>query len=67
MQRKLTITVDEDVYAGLHQVIGRHRIRRFLNDLAKPHVTLKGLGEAYRAMAEDEEREREAAESSEGP
>ena len=38
---------------------GRQRISRFLNELAKPHVTLKGLEEAYRAMAEDEERERE--------
>jgi predicted CopG family antitoxin len=66
MQRKLTITVDEDVYAGLHRVIGRQRISRFLNDLARPHVTLKGLEEAYRAMAEDEEREQEAAEWSEG-
>jgi hypothetical protein len=66
MRRKLTITVDEDVYAGLHRVIGRQLISRFLNDLARPHVTRRGLEEAYRAMAEDEEREREAAEWSEG-
>ena len=66
LRRKLTITVDEDVYAGLHRVVGRQRISRFLNDLAKPHVTRTGLEEAYRAMAEDEEREREAAEWSEG-
>lgn len=62
MSKKLTITVEDEVYAGLHSVIGRRRISRFLNDLARPHVTGHDLAEAYRAMAADEEREREAAE-----
>jgi hypothetical protein len=64
--KKLTITVDDEVYAGLHDVIGRRRISRFLNDLARPHVTRRDLDEAYREMAADEEREREAMEWSEG-
>ncbi len=38
MQKKLTITIDEEVYKGLHAVIGRGRISRFLEDLARPHV-----------------------------
>jgi hypothetical protein len=54
--------VEDDVYDGLHAIIGRRRISRFLNDLARPHVTERELAEAYRAMAADEEREREAAE-----
>jgi len=62
MARKLTITVDDEVYAGLHSVIGRRRISRFLNDLARPHVLHGDLAEGYKAMAADEEREREAAE-----
>ena len=62
MTKKLTITVEDDVYDGLHAIIGRRRISRFLNDLARPHVTRRELAEAYRAMAADEEREREAAE-----
>jgi predicted CopG family antitoxin len=62
MPRKLTITVEDDVYAGLYSVIGRRRISRFLNDLARPHVTGHDLAEGYRAMAADAEREREAAE-----
>jgi hypothetical protein len=37
--KKLTITVDDDVYEGLHRVIGGRRISRFLNALARPHVT----------------------------
>lgn len=66
MRRKLTITVDEEVYAGLHKVIGRRRISRFLNDLARPHVAPGDLAEGYRAMAADEEREREAEAWTEG-
>jgi len=62
MTKKLTITVDDEVYEGLHGLIGRRRISRFLNDLARPHVTRHGLAEGYRAMARDEAREKEAAE-----
>jgi predicted CopG family antitoxin len=62
MSKKLTITVEDEVYHGLHSVVGRRRISRFLNDLARPHVTRRDLVEAYRAMAADEQREREATE-----
>jgi len=62
MSKKLTITVDDDVYEGLHQVVGRRRISRFLNDLARPHVMVQDLIEGFRAMAADEEHEREAQE-----
>ena len=60
MARKLTITVDVEVYDGLHSVIGRRRISRFLNDLARPHVTDQDLTAGYAAMAADAEREAEA-------
>jgi hypothetical protein len=66
MQKKLTISVDAEVYAGLHTVIGRRRISRFLNDLARPHVTSAGMEAAYRSMAADEAREAAALEWSEG-
>ena len=66
VRKKLTITVEEKVYDGLHRVIGRRHISRFLNDLVKPHVVDDFLEEGYRAMAADEEREREAAEWNEG-
>jgi predicted CopG family antitoxin len=62
MAKKLTITVEDEVYEGLHRVIGARRISRFLNDLARPHVTARDLEESYRAMAADEAREREAEE-----
>lgn len=66
MQKKLTITVHEDVYAALHRVVGRGRISRFLEDLARPHVLRPDLETAYREMAQDNQREAEAHEWSEG-
>ena len=54
MVRKLTITVDEDVYEGLHTRVGRRRISRFVNDLVRPLVSEAALLESYRAMAADE-------------
>ena len=66
MQKKLTITVDADVYDGLHAVIGRRKISRFLSDLARPHVVGKDLRAGYAAMAADETREREASDWAEG-
>lgn len=66
MQKKLTITVDSEVYDGLHTVIGRRRISRFINDLARPLVVGQDLRAGYAAMAADEERETEAEEWSEG-
>ena len=60
MPKKLTITVDAEVYDGLHSVIGRRRISRFLNDLARPHVVGQDLSQGYAAMAADEAREAEA-------
>lgn len=66
MPKKLTITVDADVYDGLHSVVGRRRISRFLNDLARPHVIGQDLSAGYVAMAADEARETEAAAWSEG-
>jgi siroheme synthase (precorrin-2 oxidase/ferrochelatase) len=62
MPKKLTITVDAEVYNGLHTVVGRRRISRFLNDLARPHVVGQDLSAGYEAMAADEAREAEAAE-----
>jgi predicted CopG family antitoxin len=62
MQKKLTITVDEQVYAGLHQVIGRHKISKFIESLVRPHVVSKDLLAAYRDMSADEVREAEAHE-----
>ncbi len=62
MQKKLTITVSEEVYQGLHRVIGPRRISHFIETLVRPHVIEQDLDAAYREMAADEEREAEALE-----
>jgi len=62
MQKKLTITVDEQVYLGLHSVVGRRHISQFINSLVRPHVLKPDLEAAYSRMAADESRESEALE-----
>ena len=58
--KKLTLTIDDDVYSGLHSQIGPGRISRFVNDLVRPLVIDGALDDAYAAMALDDEREQEA-------
>jgi predicted CopG family antitoxin len=62
MQKKLTITIDEQVYEGLHQVIGPRKISSFIENLVRPHVLYPDLEAAYAEMAQDEEREAAALE-----
>jgi predicted CopG family antitoxin len=62
MQKKLTITVDEEVYEGLHRVIGRRKISKFVEELVRPHVVGPNLESAYAQMAKDKKREKEALE-----
>lgn len=62
MQKKLTITVDEQVYLGLHSIVGRRNISQFINSLVRPHVLKTDLEAAYSRMAADEAREFEAME-----
>ena len=65
MQHKLTITLDESVYEGLHRVVGRGNISQFIESLVRPHVLRPDIDAAYREMALDEVREAEANEWSE--
>ena len=66
MQKKLTVTIDEEVYDGLRAVIGPRKISRFIEDLVRPHVVKKDLYTAYKEMAADRIRESEALEWTEG-
>ncbi len=62
MQKKLTITIDEEVYEGLHKTIGPGKISRFVQEMVRPHVVRPDLDAAYAEMAKDRKREKEAAE-----
>ena len=60
MQKKLTITVDEEVYEGLHKTIGSRKISKFVEELVRPHVVRPNLELAYSQMSKDKKRETEA-------
>jgi len=61
MQRKLTITVADEVYRGLHQKVGRGQISHFIEGLVRPLVVDEGSPEVtYREMVADRAREPEA-------
>ncbi len=62
MQKKLTITIDEQVYQGLYRVVGPGKISQFIEKLIRPHVLEPDLDAAYAQMAQDEAREAEAQE-----
>ncbi len=66
MHKKMTITIEEEVYDALYRVVGKGNISQFLEELARPHVMKEDLASAYQAMAADTAREGEALEWSNG-
>jgi predicted CopG family antitoxin len=60
MQKKLTVTIDEEVYNGLKAVIGPRKISRFIEELVRPHVVRQDMYAAYKEMSDDIAREAEA-------
>lgn len=63
MQKKLTISLDPQVYEGLHANIGRGKISKFIEALIKPYT--QDLEQGYQDLSQDEKAEREALEWSE--
>lgn len=63
MSKRLTITLDESLYEGLHLVAGRRGASRLIQDLLRQHLAAgSALDDGYRAMAADTEREADALE-----
>jgi siroheme synthase (precorrin-2 oxidase/ferrochelatase) len=62
MRKKLTLTIDKEVYDGLHNTIGSRKISKFVEELVRPHVVHPDLDSAYAQMAMDRRREKEAIE-----
>ena len=62
MTRQLTVTLDEDIYEGLHQLAGSDGVGRFIESLVRPRLPVGSLDSAYEQMAADESRETEALE-----
>ena len=62
MHKRITITLDEAVYDGLHRTVAKRKMSQFIEDLLKPLVLDTSLDEGYKAMASDTLREAQAAE-----
>lgn len=62
MAKKLTITVSDEVYEGLHRRVGRRKISRFIDDMARERLIERQLEVDCAEAAKDEDREREAKE-----
>jgi predicted CopG family antitoxin len=62
MRKKLTLTIDKEVYEGLHKTLGPRKISKFIEELVRPHVVHPDLESAYAQMAKDKRREKEAIE-----
>jgi hypothetical protein len=62
MRKKLTVTIDEEVYKGLHKNIGPRKISKFVEELVRPYVIHPNLESEYAEMAKDKKREKEALE-----
>jgi predicted CopG family antitoxin len=60
MQKKLTVTIDQEVYDGLYNDVGLRRISKFIEELVRPHMVKSELYAAYQEMAADQVRENEA-------
>jgi len=66
MTKKLIILIEDEVYAGLHQMVGQGSISKFIEDLARPYVVQHEFDSQYRQAARDIVREREAQAWTEG-
>ena len=62
MSRKMTITLDEDVYDSLRQAVGQGDVSLYIEDLLRAHVHHTDLDLGYEAMASDTDRETQAKE-----
>ena len=62
MHKRMTITLDADVYDGLNRMVGKRRMSQFISDVVRPHVSDTALDDGYRDMAGDAAREADASE-----
>lgn len=69
MRKKLTITVDSEIYDGLYRVAGARHISSFISDLVRPLVVEDEIETGFRALAQYEREtglDQEAIDWSEG-
>ncbi|MGA3309598.1 MAG: hypothetical protein ABSD08_13425 [Xanthobacteraceae bacterium] len=54
MTKKLTITVSDEVYRGLHKRVGRRKISRFIDEIAREHLADRNSPEYWLSASERE-------------
>ncbi len=59
MQKKLTLSIDAEIYEALHRVAGKRKIGRFIEKLVRPQIMSLELEKANKYMARDEDQESE--------
>ena len=47
MQKKLTLSIDAEIYEALHKVAGKRKIGRFIEKIVRPHITSTGIGAGW--------------------
>jgi hypothetical protein len=60
MRKRLTISLDAEIYERLRRAVSPRGISRFIEDLIRPHALPTDLSAAYAEMALDGARETEA-------
>ncbi|MDR1900619.1 MAG: hypothetical protein LBQ55_11455 [Treponema sp.] len=62
MLKQMTISVEEDVYDALAPLMAQHTLDEYISDLVRTRGAPPSPEEAYKAMAADTDREKEAQE-----
>lgn len=60
-KKKVTLSLDRTVYEGIRARVGERKVGEYLSELARPHVSPEAQAASYRALAQDSDREAEAA------
>ena len=55
MQKKLTLSINAEIYEALHKMAGKRKIGRFIESLVRPYI--ESFDSAKERSAQDEEQE----------
>ena len=55
-KKKLTLSMDEEIYEGLRKIVGPRKIAKFIESLVRPYIVRPTLEAAYAHMANDRKR-----------
>lgn len=54
MRKRISITLDEEVYKGLYRTTDKRRMSQFIEDLLRPHILDTALNDGYREIQAQE-------------